>query len=70
MLLLRPFLNNKIQTNDDYQNDKEPNNYFFHNLSYLVPGQGLEPQFSRPERDVLPLDDPGILEFNLQIDKE
>ena len=29
-----------------------------------TPGQGLEPQFSDPESDVLPLDDPGILPMN------
>ena len=30
-----------------------------HAQTYIVPRQGLEPQFSRPERDVLPLDDLG-----------
>lgn len=29
-------------------------------LYKLAAGQGLEPQFSRPERDVLPLDDPAM----------
>ncbi len=37
---------------DDYESDPL--------LPHCAAGQGLEPQFSRPERDVLPLDDPAM----------
>ena|GEM_PF-4775351 len=35
--------------------------------SWLAPGQGLEPRYSPSKGDVLPLDDPGIINLSLTL---
>ena len=36
-------------------------------LFYLAAGLGLEPRYSAPKADVLPLDDPAIKNLNLKM---